>query len=381
MTVFDVNDVIPLGFSCAADADIEIRASEWDGLFDSQPFFLRETFNTTPVTYSYYDIRQVPHTFTTTTAVTDDMTRFQIVFTKPGLTQVVSTQCGGNIPGLSSQIYADLVPGASAYNWLVTNTSTGVQHIHTTSIRSFSINSSAFPQFFAAHNTTYTVAVQAVVGGVGQGYGHVCTVTTASPVTQLTGNQCTGTYVLPTLQTYLTANIISHIQGYEWEVTNMTTDEVRSFTTPLRTFRFSNQNLFPPAANFVTPDTEYCIRVRAVNTPGNTSLEYGEECCIRTPETSPRFCEDNQVQDSKDSQAFVFPNPYNNTFSVNYQTQSKSPVNIKIFDSFGKLLEDIDALDISELEKTKLGSGYASGLYIVVLHQDNSQETIKILKE
>lgn len=81
---FDTSDVIPLGFTCkiagTAPNTIEIGISEYDGLFDNVPIYLRETL--TDGSYAYYDIKTSPHQFSISTIVLDD-TRFAIVFSAP----------------------------------------------------------------------------------------------------------------------------------------------------------------------------------------------------------------------------------------------------------------------------------------------------------
>jgi hypothetical protein len=92
-TPFNVNDVIPLGFTCkfnaaAATNTIQIAASEFDGLFNTTNFYLRETL--AGGGYAYYDIKTTPYEFPITADVIDNTTRFAIVFTNPTLPKMTS---------------------------------------------------------------------------------------------------------------------------------------------------------------------------------------------------------------------------------------------------------------------------------------------------
>jgi hypothetical protein len=96
---FNVNDVIPLGFTCkfnavAATNTIQIAASEFDGLFNTTNFYLRETL--AGGGYAYYDIKTTPFTFiidssTPTAEIVDNTTRFAIVFINPSLPKMTDS--------------------------------------------------------------------------------------------------------------------------------------------------------------------------------------------------------------------------------------------------------------------------------------------------
>jgi hypothetical protein len=84
---FDTSDLIPLGFSCqnmgGVNNTIEIRASEFDGLFLTTDFWLR--INQGGGVYSYHDIKTTPYTFEIGVGgdVLEDTTTFAIVFSNP----------------------------------------------------------------------------------------------------------------------------------------------------------------------------------------------------------------------------------------------------------------------------------------------------------
>jgi hypothetical protein len=92
-TPFNENDVIPLGFTCKLNTasptnTIQIATSEFDGLFNTTNFYLRETL--VGGGYAYYDIKTTPYEFPITADVIDNTTRFAIVFTNPTFPKMTS---------------------------------------------------------------------------------------------------------------------------------------------------------------------------------------------------------------------------------------------------------------------------------------------------
>ena len=85
-TPFDTSDIIPLGFSCeylgtSGSNTIQIAPSEFDGLFETTDFWLREDIG--GGSFAYHDIRTTPFEFIITADVVDDTNRFAIVYSNP----------------------------------------------------------------------------------------------------------------------------------------------------------------------------------------------------------------------------------------------------------------------------------------------------------
>lgn len=74
----------------------------------------------------------------------------------------------------------------------------------------------------------------------------------------------------------------------------------------------------------------------------------------------------------------VYPNPFTNTFHVDVISPSDAPIQMRIFDVAGKLLQDKKGIDYgSEIE---LGANLAKGVYLVEVLQQNEKKTIKLIK-
>jgi hypothetical protein len=84
-TPFNVDEVIPIGFTCKRSGSgpntIQFAASEFDGLFNNTNFWLRET--QPDGSFIYYDIKTAPYNFElpiNTPDIIDNTTRFALVF-------------------------------------------------------------------------------------------------------------------------------------------------------------------------------------------------------------------------------------------------------------------------------------------------------------
>ena len=64
---------------------------------------------------------------------------------------------------------------------------------------------------------------------------------------------------------------------------------------------------------------------------------------------------------------------------LDVKTESASLVNVKVYDMVGRLIEQRD-VRTSDLETTTIGERYPSGVYNVVVSQDNNVETVRVVK-
>jgi hypothetical protein len=75
-----------------------------------------------------------------------------------------------------------------------------------------------------------------------------------------------------------------------------------------------------------------------------------------------------------------YPNPYNAYFTLSLDTPSDAMVYVRVFDMTGKLIEDIEVAP-SALESLQLGAEWASGVYNVIVAQDDQVKTIRMIKK
>jgi trimeric autotransporter adhesin len=77
--------------------------------------------------------------------------------------------------------------------------------------------------------------------------------------------------------------------------------------------------------------------------------------------------------------ATAYPNPFANNFMLDVTTTSQSSVNVKVYDMVGRLIEQ-RAVSVSDMETTTIGDQYPSGVYNVVVSQEDSVQTVRVVK-
>lgn len=235
---FNVADVVPLGYTCPASDELEIRPSEFDGLFGTQKFYLRENMGGTPTAYNYYDIANTPHNFTSA-AYPDNApntTRFQLVFQNPYITQI-STLCNDSIPGLtsgsSSNITASSIAGAQMYRYKIRNLRTGNLAIFDRSLNWFNmamVNNTHIVEgtvpYFPTYETTYEIEVCIKKNDIWQPYGPMCTVYVGAMRPRPSTQSCGEVIPLTRQISFLTPTGSGEggsFDGYRWKIKNLWT--------------------------------------------------------------------------------------------------------------------------------------------------------------
>lgn len=77
--------------------------------------------------------------------------------------------------------------------------------------------------------------------------------------------------------------------------------------------------------------------------------------------------------------AWVYPNPFDNTFNLVVDPLGNDNVNVFVYDMTGKLVEKKE-YNPTGVQLAHLGQNYTSGLYFVVVSQGNAIQTLRILK-
>jgi hypothetical protein len=75
-----------------------------------------------------------------------------------------------------------------------------------------------------------------------------------------------------------------------------------------------------------------------------------------------------------------YPNPFISTFRLNMETNSDAPVNVRLMDIGGRIIENHD-IPVYELSNKEFGTDYSEGVYIVVLTQGETVNTVRIVKQ
>lgn len=379
---FNVNEVIPLGFSCPASTEIEIRASDWDGLFDNQVFLLRETVS--PGVFLYHDIRNSTFVFTTTTAITNNTTRFAIVFTAPNLTQISSYICGTIISDINQALPISINFGnAEMYRFNILNVNNANERgfREQTAPNNFTLNTPMTWLSTAAQNNspfirtgqTYEITVQARIGGIWFPAGNPCQVTVGSLEVKQTASVTCGGVVNANTQI---------LMNYPATSSNPVFCRITRGDGVIRTLLFSSwqlkfNNFWPTIINagatpFFIVGNNYTIEFCNYNTNTNSAWEnYGTPCTLTmvTSRLTDIF------------EATAYPNPFKNDFILDIQSSSHEDIYVQVFDLLGKTIEfrTIKASEVND--KISFGDNYSKGVYTLIVNQGEDKKVIKMVKQ
>lgn len=75
----------------------------------------------------------------------------------------------------------------------------------------------------------------------------------------------------------------------------------------------------------------------------------------------------------------VYPNPFDNDFVIDFESEKQELLKIKVYDLLGKLVEQ-RTINNGEINTQRMGQNYPSGIYNVVVINENDSKTFKIIK-
>ncbi|QBZ99006.1 Ig-like domain-containing protein [Flavobacterium sangjuense] len=285
-------------------------------------------------------------------------------------TKVVTAQCGATLAAINSNINANSVSSTNLYRFRVALASAPTTYyLLERSVPNF--NLSMVAGLPLTYETEYKVDVQIRVKLAGfeawSQFGAVCSIfTPEAPTTSLTIDDCE---LVATSYTQA-IHIIPYPGATSYRVLLTGYDEngdvnySQFIVTTSTTFTLSQ-------FTGLSPDTAYSVEV-AINLFGNYT-PYGKTCSVTTPGTAPA------TKDVITFRAVAYPNPFANNFMIDVKSSSQSSVNLKVYDMIGRLVEQRD-VRVSDLVNSAIGERYPSGVYNVVVSQDESVQTVRVVK-
>lgn len=287
------------------------------------------------------------------------------------VSKVEEGYCGTAVSSLKSVIYAEGIPLATQYLFRITSTAgtfvigKQARYIHINEI----------PGYTYGRNYSISVAVQ--LNGEYGSFGPSCVISTpAVPTTSVVATQCGGTVASLSERVYIAQ--VQQAQGYRIRLTIGA--GVQTIDRAFPDFRLDMFTL--PSFN-----VEYSIEI-AVLMNGSYG-PYGPACTITAINAMARQGKqsgDNIIlgDDATVSQQVItltaYPNPYTDTFTFDMATPSGEKVTVRAYDMNGRLMHDI-SVSPEELQSQKLGSGYAAGVYNLIVMQGDYQKIFKIVKK
>jgi hypothetical protein len=294
------------------------------------------------------------------------------IITTPAVANTRLINCGGNtLSFINSSIGCQSVSLATGYQFrvaLASNPSIFTEIVRTGQNFQMTMLDSSFPLLF---ETDYVVRVRArvLIGGVEAwgDYSDSCIVTTPfGPEIFIIGCSVATTLTPASLTTDLLANTVTSATMYRFTLINSTLEYEQVLEKPIRSFNLAEFD----ALEALVPGEVYSVFVDAM-IYGTYNL--GKDCEI----TVPLSTKTGLVESAFDAKAY--PNPFANNFLIDVTTQSNSSVSIKVYDMVGRLV-DQQQVAITSLETSTLGDQYPSGVYNVVITQDEIVKTLRVVK-
>lgn len=283
--------------------------------------------------------------------------------------------CGSNVTSLGVTLSSQPASGALQYEFRIRLTSdNGMPPAYYYTIPSASRFSSlsAFQGITIDYVTQYSISVRYKIlhngSEVWSNFGPECTITTPSyPVTEIQPTQC-GISGVVLDQTF---NIVPFpgFPNYRITLFEQVGEDLVPVGAPIiRTVPNFKLNMFPGAQLEKNYSAAVSIQI------GGSFREDGKSCDISTMTVSEmRFA---KVEPSVVS----FPNPFSDTFSLAVNGfDTNSNISVKVYDLLGRLVEQHDSSS-DELNQNPIGVNLPSGVFNVIVTQNDTVKTLKVIK-
>ena len=292
--------------------------------------------------------------------------------TIPNPTSTIGAQCGTTLTAMNQWITTTIVPYVTLYRFKITQLNSsllpvGIPQIINPSSGMNKFNMTQLTGILYA--TTYRVEVALRnTDGVYLPYNTACNITTpAYPTTQLQASQCAGFAATSGTQ-FIYCNVVSGATTYRFRLFDGVT-YYGPFDTSLNKFKLNN---------FVglLPSTTYSVEVAVKMATEPSFGPYGSMCTVLTPAVFKM-----NVSNSNDFafKAVAYPNPFASSFLIDVKTTSESQIQFRIYDMLGKLIED-KTLDKESLSVLEIGSAYPTGIYNIIITQENNSSSLRVIK-
>ncbi len=101
---------------------------------------------------------------------------------------------------------------------------------------------------------------------------------------------------------------------------------------------------------------------------------------VSSGDCSKAVSEPFKIEANSDIDFTLFPNPFNNEFTINTTTFSLDPIEFDVYDVLGRRI-DSQKIKINEINSKKMGATYLPGFYTLLIKQGEQNKSIKVLKK
>ena len=290
-----------------------------------------------------------------------------VTYTVPAPTpKVIPSQCGITLTSLWNTIFCTTVASATNYRFEVSNGA--FLQTFDTPLGSNRCNMYDFTSI--SLGTTYSVRVAAKVGGLWQSFGTSCSITTPAgiPTSNVIPSQCGMT--ITNFWNSIFVTTVTGATGYLIELTD-TVNGVRTYPIPNGGNRFNLRNFAGGGA----ANTVYTVRVAALY--NGVYQPFGSLCTVTTSVGAVREMDTNTTSIFKVN---AFPNPFTDNFKLDIETTSVNVLDAKVYDMMGRVIESL-RINSSDLNSLEIGANYSSGVYNIIVTQDENVKTLRVIKK
>lgn len=280
--------------------------------------------------------------------------------------------CGSQLTTMSTTIAANPVIYAIYYQFrirLTSDTSSTPAYYYTIPNSSRFSSLSAFQGIILNYDTQYSISVhyKMLVNGIEiwSNYGAECILKTPYfPTTEIAALYC-DSQITDLNQTY---DIIPYVgfPTYKILLEEVVDDEVITVGEIERNYSNFKLNMFEGAQLGKNYSVSVAIKINGVFGP------FGKSCDLNAV-----VARESQKKDIFEVK--ISPNPFNYHFNINLVSSSDNTLTIKIYDTVGRLIEDIST-EADKVSTLTIGERYPSGVYNIIISQDDNQKSLRIIK-
>ncbi|WP_445452567.1 T9SS type A sorting domain-containing protein [Flavobacterium sp. 25HG05S-40] len=289
------------------------------------------------------------------------------------VTSMASPSCGGTVSALNANMAARAASYATGYRFrirLFSDNGPTPTYYQTAVLPSRFSSLTAFQGITIAYSTEYAISVQySVLNGATtewSAFGPDCKVTTPFfPTTSLVPSQC-GLLTPTSLTQQL--NITPYPGFPNYKVLLEEIDGETVVTSEEREIVYSNFKLSDFAIAQLGKNYNISVAIKLNGVFG----DYSTACDVFTAAESKALIQTPFA-------ATAYPNPFANNFMLDVKTSSQSSVSVKVYDMVGRLIEQKE-VSVSDMESTTIGNQYPSGVYNVVVAQEDTIQTVRVVK-
>jgi hypothetical protein len=277
------------------------------------------------------------------------------------------TVCGQTLTAMTNVIYANMVPYATGYRFRITDPlNAGNTQVIDRPMREFRMN--LITNFLVQWNKSYNVEVAIKnTDGTYLPYGPVCSVTTPLfPTTSLQDAMCEN-YAVPTNATQIYAITYPGAISYAFNLTGPGLP-LEGIEIVKNVHTFSLNEFTGLIAGAI-----YDVRVRMIFSMSEPAGPYGKVCTIMTPGLA------REAITKTSFDAVAYPNPFASDFNIDITTSQSQDIQIKVYDMMGRQLDNQN-VKASQMASFKVGDGYPSGVYNVIVSQGDEVKTLRVIK-